>query len=348
MRSATIKNLTIFLILTIAVSASVSVSSSTPALHEVSQTRYLMGTLATISAWGDNEEKALEAINRAFEAMEKVDRLMSNYKPDSELSQINKQAGKQPVKVSPETLEVIKASIYYSQLSDGSFDVTIAPLVKAWGFFKKQGRAPSLEEIQSQRALVDYRQIEIDEERKTIFLRRPLIEIDLGGIAKGYGVDKAIEQLKNAGITVALVDLSGNIYAMGNPPDRSKWEIGVRDPKSREGIIGALSLKDKGISTSGNYENYFLIDGKRYGHLIDPKTGYPADNQMLGVTVVTDSAMAADALPTAIFIMGKEKGKALVERLDNLDAVIISETNLGEAEIWVSDGLKAAWNPNPK
>jgi thiamine biosynthesis lipoprotein len=299
-----------------------------------------MGTLATISAWGYDETSTSETVNRAFEAMEKVDQLMSNYKPDSELSQVNRQAGLQPIKVSPETLEVIKASIYYSQLSDGAFDVTIAPLVKSWGFFKKQGRVPSQEEIQSKRALVDYKQIAIDEKESMVFLKRPLMEIDLGAIAKGYGVDKAVEELKKAGITAALVNLSGNIYAMGKPPDKPEWEVGVKDPKSKEEITGVISLKDKAISTSGNYENYFIIDGKRYGHLIDPKTGHPIDNKLLSVTVVAANAMATDALSTAIFILGKEVGKALIEKLDNVDAIIISETDIAEQKIWISEGLK--------
>lgn len=319
-------------------------SPAIAALHEVYQTRYLMGTLATLYAWGDDEELTSDAINRAFEAMEKVDRLMSNYKPDSELSQINRGAGVQPVDVSPETMTVIKAAIGYSQLSDGAFDVTIAPLVKSWGFFTKQGRVPSEEEIQSKRALIDYRQIQIDEKEGRIFLRQPLMEIDLGGIAKGYGVDKAIEALKNAGITTAMVNLSGNIYVLGNPPDQSKWEIGVQEPKAKNKIIGVLSLKDKAISTSGNYENYFVIDGKRYGHLIHPQTGYPVDNQLLGITIVTDGAMAADALSTAVFILGEEKGKVLIKKLAGVEAVIISETDGEQQEIWISDGLKAAWH----
>jgi thiamine biosynthesis lipoprotein ApbE len=263
---------------------------------------------------------------------------MSAYKQDSEISEINRQAGKNAVSVSPQTFFVVKSAIHYSEISDGAFDITILPLVRSWGFFRKQGRIPPQEEINQNRALVNYKLIKLDSENNRIKLLKDGMMLDLGGIAKGYAVDQAIEKLRAAKLKNALVNLSGNMYAMGHPKDKDAWRIGIRHPREKESLLGFLKLQEEAISTSGDYEKFFIHDGKKYSHIINPHTGYPVSG-IASVTIIAKTAMEADALSTAVFVLGAEKGLQLIEAIDGVEGIIVKVDENEKLSFVMSEGF---------
>ncbi len=301
----------------------------------IKESRILMDTFAEIKCVSTRGED--EAIDSAFKEMERIERVFSKFKEDSEVSKINNIAGRQIVKVENEVFKLIEDSIRYSEMSDGSFDITIAPLMEVWGFVKKEARLPKDSELKEVLPLVNYKNIQLDRENKSIGFRQSAVKIDLGGIAKGYAVDRAKEVLKQNGINSALINLGGNIYAFGNPPGRDFWRIGIQHPKERDRIFLTLKLKDKGVSTSGNYERFFELNGKRYCHIINPKTGMPVE-WVLSVTVIADTAEEADALSTAIFVMGWEKGFEMIDRLKGISAMVILEDRVSK------EGLKVKYS----
>lgn len=302
------------------------------------RTRQMMGTWAEITVYSQDVKSANIAINSAFDAMTAVDGLMSAYNQDSEISEINRQAGKKSVGVSPQTFFVIKSAIHYSEISDGAFDITISPLVRSWGFFRKQGRIPPQEEINQQRALVNYRLIELDSERNRIKLLKNGMALDLGGIAKGYAVDQAIEKLRAAKVENVLVNLSGNMYAMGHPKDRAAWRIGIRHPRQKADLLGFIELKEEAIATSGDYEKFFIHNGKRYSHIINPSTGYPVSG-IASVTIIAPTAMEADALSTAVFVLGTEKGLQLIKSKDGVEGIIVQIDDKEKLSFVMSEGF---------
>ena len=304
-------------------------SQGSPAL--LKETRLIMGTYADISVYGSDRENAAQAIKEAFEEMERLDGLMSNYKSSSELSRINREASRAPTKCAPELLGVIEVSLDYSTLTEGAFDITVEPLVDKWGFYTGKVRVPNMDEIKSILPAVSYKNIDIQGQgdSKLIAFRHPGTKIDLGGIGKGYAADKAVEVLKRRGITSALVNLGGNIYALGRPPGASAWKIGVQHPRQRDFLLGYLELENKGVATSGDYERFFMIDGKRYSHIIDPRTGMPAQG-LISVTVTADSAMEADALSTGAFILGPKRGAELLDGREGVGGIFACEGDGGE------------------
>ncbi|HIE27811.1 TPA: FAD:protein FMN transferase [Candidatus Poribacteria bacterium] len=307
--------------------------------QKIVQTRQMMGTWAEITVYSQDVKSANIAIDSAFDAMTAVNGLMSAYNQDSEISEINRQAGKKPVSVSPQTFFVVKSAIYYSEISDGAFDITISPLVRSWGFFRKQGRIPPQEEIDQQLALVNYKLIELDSERNRIKLLKNGMALDLGGIAKGYAVDQAIEKLRASKVENVLVNLSGNMYAMGHPKDKEAWHIGIRHPRQKDNLLGFLKLKEKAIATSGDYEKYFIHEGKRYSHIINPRTGHPVSG-IASVTIIAPTAMKADALSTAVFVLGAEKGFQLIKSKDGVEGIIVQIDDKEELSFVMSEGFK--------
>jgi thiamine biosynthesis lipoprotein ApbE len=287
------------------------------------EARLIMGTYAEVSLYAPNKEVATEALKAAFEEMERLDRLMSNYKPDSELSRINQEAVKAPVTCDRELLEIIEKSLHYSHLTEGSFDITVGPLVNLWGFYDGKVRIPSREEVRSLLPAISYKNITTQGE--SISFANPSTRLDLGAIGKGYAVDRAVEVLKTRDITSACVNLGGNIYALGTPPGRDSWKIGVQHPREKERLLGHLELRDCAVATSGDYERFFVMEGKRYSHLLDPRTGWPVEG-MVSVTVIAPNATEADALSTSAFVLGEAKGKELLEGLKGTYGLIAWET----------------------
>jgi FAD:protein FMN transferase len=317
-----------------------------------------MGTVFEVSAYASDENRIEKAFNDVLKEVNRLDYLMSNYKEDSELSKLNKSAASEPVYCDNELAYIIEQSLRYSDITDGAFDITIGPLMKKWGFFRGQGKIPGKEELETALESVSYKNIIIEEEIKkslfrdpsivkTISFKNPDTQIDLGGIGKGYAVDAATKVLKANGIRSALINFAGNIYAYGTTPGRKSWVIGLQHPRKSEGILGSFEIKDKAVSTSGDYEKFFIIDGKRYSHIIDPRTGNPVKD-IVSVTIVADNATRADALSTGVFVLGLDKGMELIENLPDVEGIIIYERNNSDLKIQTSSGLKGFFKDNIK
>ncbi len=250
-----------------------------------------MDTFAEISYYASDERDASDAIEDAFREIERIERIFDKFNNESEVSRINRLAGSGAVNIDAEVFGLIERAINYSRLSSGSFDITIEPL--------KKGR---------------YEKISLDKERLSVRFLEEDMKIDLGGIAKGYAVDRTKEILLSKGVSNALINIGGNIYALGNPLRKESWKIGIQSPENKKKIIYKLDLRDKAISTSGYYE--------RGSHIIDPANGKAAES-IASVTVIASSAEEADALSTAVFVMGKEQGSRLIESLKDTEVLII-------------------------
>lgn len=298
------------------------------------KSRILMDTLVTINVVANSEDKAERSIEKAFEEIKRLEGLISFWSEDSEIAEINRKAGISPVKVSPTTLDMIEKAIFVSKKTDGAFDPTVGPLMRLWDFKKKT--MPLDKDIEKKKGLVDYRAMIIDKVNSTAFLSRKGMSFDTGGIAKGYAADLAVSVLKREGIKAGLVAVAGDIKAFGTKPDGRPWLVGIRNPRPSKDdeILATLELKDRAISTSGDYERYFIKDGKRYHHIVDPKTGYPAMNCQ-SVTVIAKEGAFTDGFSTGIFVLGPEKGLKLLEEL-GYGGIIIDT----EGKIHITKGLK--------
>lgn len=280
----------------------------------------IMDTLVTITVEGISPEQAEVSIDAAFDEIHRLEELLSFWTDESEIAAIYHNAGVKPVKVSPETLEVIERAIYISEKTGGAFDPTVGPVMRLWDFREK--KMPSQEELAEKLRLVDFRQMEVDRKNSTALLKVKGMSFDTGGIAKGYAVDRAVEVLKEKGVPSGLVAIAGDIRGFGP----RTWRIGIRDPrpenKDRD-ILAVVELRDKAISTSGDYERFFENNGVLYHHILDPKTGLPARGSW-SVSVLADEAVLTDGLATGVFVMGPEKGLDLLEGL-GMEGVIIAE-----------------------
>lgn len=277
---------------------------------------FVMGTVAWITIHGQSEHEAAGAAEEAIRELHRIEAMMSNWKKDSELSRLNRESNGKPYDISRELYHVLERSIYYSHLTAGAFDITARPLVQLWGFQGGRAHLPDAQEIEHTMSRVGYGKIMLDNESTSIIMP-PGMELDLAGIAKGYGVDRAVALLKERGVQSALVNLGGNIYALGAPPGERGWSVGIRDPHGGREAVGSLLLSDEAVSTSGNYENYVEIEGVIYGHIIDPRAGRPISH-ILSVTVVAPTALEADALSTGFFVLGPESGERVLELLRNV------------------------------
>lgn len=299
----------------------------------------IMGTTFAITI--DGFADAHRAAQAAFDEIRRIDRLLSTYKDDSEICEVNRHAAAEPVVVGPDFWAVAAASRVYFELGQGAFDPTVYPLMRAWGFRKREGRVPTPAELEEMLPLVDFRKVVLDDSSRAVAFRQEGMALDFGGIAKGYAVDRAIEVLKGLGVTRAIVDAGGNFYGLGTPVGRERWQAGIRHPFRLDEIIARFPVTDAGAATSGNYERFFEIDGTKYCHIMDPRTGWPVPN-MLSATVIADTAMAADALSTAVFVLGEEKGMNLIERLPGIKGMLIvqDDDTPDGFRILLSSGLK--------
>ncbi|MBI3664871.1 MAG: 30S ribosome-binding factor RbfA [Acidobacteria bacterium] len=263
-----------------------------------------MGGLYTIAAYGEDRAQLSAAVEAAFQEVRRLDQMLSNYRPSSELSEINREAAQRPVKVSPEMFDLLEKCQEYSRLSEGAFDWTVGPLMKLWGFYKGSGRLPDRAQVEHALRSIGYRHIRLDPERRTVSFDLPGMELDPGGIGKGYAVDKMVDVLHEAGVEIALVSAAGSsIYALGAPPGAQGWYVRIRDPKVEKITVAEVYLKDDSLSTSGNYEKFFEAEGKIYSHLMDPRTGYPAQG-MLSVSVLAPKTLDSEAWTKPCFVNG--------------------------------------------
>jgi len=299
------------------------------------KTMPLMDTIVSITVVSPSKDAAEQAIEKTFSVITRFGDRINFYSDKSELAELNRNAGIRAVKVSPETVDVIGHAIFTAEKSGGAFDPTIGPIVKLWDFLNK--KRPTELEIARALPLVNYRDILINRTNATVFLRRKGMMIDLGGIAKGYAADLAVESLKKEGILSGLVSIAGDIRTFGTKPDKGPWTIGIKNPRQtgeKDEIIARIRLSDQAISTAGDYERFFLQEGKRYHHLLDPKSGYPAELSR-SVSLVAGKGVITDGFDNAVFILGPEKGMKLAREMD-IDAIIIDSSGT----IHMTDAIK--------
>ncbi|GMR20822.1 MAG: FAD:protein FMN transferase [Gammaproteobacteria bacterium] len=278
-----------------------------------------MGTQVRVEVWHENETTASRAIAEVMAEMRRIDAAMSPFKPGSLLSRINRDAGFEPVVITSELLEIIGRAQAMSRLTKGAFDITFASAGHLYNYRHK--RKPTDRQLKQARQVIDYRLIQLDPETKTIRFTRKGVRIDLGGIAKGYAVDRGIALLKQAGMTSALVSAGGDSRILGDRRGRP-WMMGVRDPNKPKAMVAILPIANEAISTSGDYERYFDEGGQRYHHILNPRTGTPVQG-VQAVTVIGPDAMTTDAWSTSLFVLGVEAGLSLVNQTPGLEAIII-------------------------
>ena len=296
--------------------------------------RAIMGTAIHVELWHTDKVAAKNNIQYVFDEMQRIDRLMSPYKKESEISLINDQATKHPVKISSELFNLIQQSINMSQLSNGAFDITFASIGHRYDYRKKQ--QPSKKEIAENLKSINYKNIQLNKNNQTIFFTRAGTRIDLGGIAKGHAVDNAIKILQQHGIQQAMVSAGGDTRIIGDKKGRP-WYVGIRHPRKKNESAVVLPLSQTAISTSGDYERYFIKDGVRHHHIIKPSTGDSA-RELRSVSILADRSTTADALSTTVFILGLNKGMKLVASLKNIEAIIIDNNG----QMHYSSGLMPA------
>ncbi len=289
------------------------------------ETRFLMNTFVQIKIYGEPEEKAKNAAELAFQEIEILDRILNCHNPKSRVSELNRKKTAKSYKILD---EILKESIEYSKLTDGAFDITIYPLMQLWNF-ENNNVPPDKSKIKRILRSVNYRFVKVHKNKIYLIGNS---QIDLGGIAKGYVVDSAIDVLKACNIKNALINAGGDIRVIGN----KTWKIGVQHPRKEKGnVMAVLEIKDKAIVTSGDYEKYFEYQGKRYHHILDPKTGYPSE-KCIGVTIIANDTTFADALATGVFVLGPEKGMELIEKLNDVECIIVDSDD----KVHLSSGLK--------
>jgi thiamine biosynthesis lipoprotein len=291
------------------------------------QSEFALGTACAVTLYDTDGKKAKETFNAVFSRLAEIENRMSANKADSELSAVNQNAGIAPAQIPADLFAVIEKSLYYAEISGGAFDPTIGALAKLWGINSEDARVPDQSEINAAIPLVNYRNVRLNKADSSVFLTESGMRLDLGGIAKGYAADEAVRIIEKNGVKRAIVNLGGNIFIHGEKPDKKRWRIGVQNPLAdRETSLGFIEISgNKTLVTSGVYERFFEIDGARYHHILSAQDGYPVRNGLLSVTVVADSSIDADALSTALFVLGFEKGSTLAESLKGVEAVFIFE-----------------------
>lgn len=305
---------------------------------EVAKERSIMalGTFITLKAMDGTDENIKAALDESIEKIREIENKVSINIESSEVSKINRNADEQITIITEDTNYLIKKSIYYSQLSNGAFDVSVYPLVKLWGIGTEDARIPSNDEISNALQKVSYENIQFNENEGTAYLKVKGSGIDLGAIAKGYVGDKVKEIFKEKNITSGFLNFGGNILVIGEKLDGSSWKIGIRNPRKESGeYYGIVSVKDKTIVTSGDYERYFEENGKRYHHIINPETGYPVENDLISTTIIADKSIDADALSTAVYVLGKEKGIGLLEEIDGIEGIFVTK----DKKVYTTSGV---------
>lgn len=290
---------------------------------EYEKTEEIFNTIITGKVYG---EKAKEALEAAFEKAEEIETIMSAEKSDSELSKLNREAYQKEVFVSEELYQVIEKAIYYAKTTDGSFDPTIGKLIDLWGIGTEHARVPSEKEIRPYMDLKDYNNIKLNKEKHSIRFLTDTIRLNLGGIAKGYAADEMKRILvEQYDIQSGILSLGGNVIAIGSKTTGEAWTVGIVNPLDTSAVIQTLQIRDQTVVTSGNYERYFIKNKIRYHHILNPKTGYPAKEGVISSSIIADCSMDADALSTATYVMGIEKGLEFIDNIDGIEAVFVKE-----------------------
>ena len=301
----------------------------------ITETELLLGTTISVTVY----EPAGEAVEAVFARVQEIEEKMSTTEEDydtTELLQVNRGADEAPVAVSEDTFSVIEAAMEYSEVTLGAFDLSIWPLVRLWGFGTADAQVPRVEAIEDAASRVDYQKVRLYPADNSVSFEMEDMGIDVGGIAKGYAADEARRILREHGVDRALLDFGGNILTIGEKPDGSPWRIGVQGPDSHRGqFLGIVETGPRAVVTSGDYERFFEVDGVRYHHLIDPSTGYPAQNGLRSVTILAEDSIDADALSTAAFVLGVEDGARLIESLPTVEGAFVTDDT-----VYLTSGMK--------
>jgi thiamine biosynthesis lipoprotein len=296
-----------------------------------SQSEFVLGTVCTVRLY---KETGTGIYREIFSKFREIEALMSANSASSDISAVNNSAGIAPVSVHPEVLDVVESALRYAELSGGAFDPSIGPLVKLWNIGGDDARLPSADEIRETLPLVGWRDVIVNREADTVFLRRPGMRLDLGGIAKGYAADEAVRIIKEYRVKSAVIDLGGNVFAYGEKPGKRPgdflpgqklpWRVGIQNPLGDRGqYFAVMELRNKSAVTSGVYERFLEVDGRKYHHILSTQNGYPVESSLLSVTVIADRSIDADALSTSAFALGWERGSALIESLEGIGAVFV-------------------------
>lgn len=319
--------------------------SRRPAVEVDSGARLVMGTFSRVVVIARNERAADACIKAAFDVQDRIETLMSYHRENSELNQVNRLAAQKPMPVNPMTFEVLKRAVHFSEVSDGAFDVTVGPLVDLWRTAGEKNEMPSEEALAEARRKVGYRKLILDDKAATVRFAEEGMRIDLGGIAKGYAVDKAVEAMKKQGALGGMVDLGGNIRCFGLAPrGQQKWRIGLQDPNvAADDLDGSryllvLELGNESVATSGDYRRFSVVKGEKESHVLDTHSGKGA-RKLVSDTIIAPDATTADALSTAVNVLGAEAGMALIERLASVEAILIPAD--GHNTLVYSSGARA-------
>ena len=309
--------------------------------NRFSRNYFYFSTINEITIFGESESKSESILNGCDKILNDIENKMSKTLNNSDVSKINSSAGKDFVKVSNDTFYVISKALNYSKISNGTFDITIGPLSDLWGIGTNQAKIPLQNDINDKLKLIDYTNIILDESNKSIKLNDTNMQIDLGAIAKGYAADKIKEFLESENIKNAIINLGGNISIIGTKNNKELFTVGIQDPTSPRGdTIGNISLSNKSVVTSGVYERYIESNEKIYHHLLDPYTGYPFENDLSSVTIVSSNSINCDALSTSAFGLGLKDGLKLIESLDNVDAIFITKSK----QVYLTSNIKGDFN----
>jgi thiamine biosynthesis lipoprotein len=288
-----------------------------------------MACAYAIDAYGPDADALPRIVDAAFDEVDRIDRLMSHYKPDSPLSQINREAASHPVPVVPELFDFIADALRETRESDGAFDITVGPLMKAWGFFGGDGHVPSQDALDAVRRHVGAAHVRLDAAAKTIAFDEPGVELDLGGIAKGYAVDRVIQRLVQGKISAALVSAGGStVYGLGAPPGKAAWDVSIQDPLDARKVGRVVHLKDRALSIAGSSEKFFEADGVRYSHIMDPRRGTPVQG-IFTVAVLASTGTEGDAMDDALFVLGPEASRAYLRRRAEVHALFFLPDGTG-------------------
>lgn len=281
-------------------------SSPAAELLRIEDSMDAMGATYTIIAYGEDRQQLQDAVEAAFSEVRRLDQLLSNYRRDSEWSKVNRLAAQQPVPVSEELFNLLSACMRFSRASEGAFDITVGPLMRVWGFYRDSGRLPSAAEVAAVKPVVGYENVLLDPVERTVRFAKPGVEMDPGGIGKGYAVDRMVEQLRKLGIRSALISAGGSsIYGLGAPPNDAGWTVRIRHPRKWSETLQELQLFNQSMSTSGDYEKFFEAGGRIYSHIMDPRTGYPASGTA-SVSVVAPMTLTSEAWTKPFFVNGRE------------------------------------------
>ena len=300
-------NVLVLCLLGALVAAAAAAQANRPETLRLEKSADAMGSTYSIALYGDDRVRMEAAVDAALDEVRRLDDMLSNYKPDSEWSQMNRRAAEAPVPVSPELFQLLSDCLEYSRESEGAFDISVGPLMKVWGFYKGSGHLPHRPEILAALTRVGYRHVRLDAAARTVWFDRSGVELDPGGIGKGYAVDRMVDVLRKKGFTTALVAGSGSsIYGMGAPPDEPKgWRVDIRNPWSPSKVSTEVFLKDMSMSTSGSYEKFFRAEGKIWAHIMDPRTGYPARGSV-SVSVIAPRTIDSEAWAKPYFVNGRQ------------------------------------------